>query len=90
METSEQILSLLSQMGFEIEACLKKCNYQELASEALKNDVDFICISDISISNFNAIYEESKQYGADDIIVISNTYLIKNYMLLSDFFEELL
>ena len=34
-------------------------------------------------------YEKLKQYGADDIIVISNTYLIKNYILLSDSFEEL-
>lgn len=88
-ETSEQILYLLSEMGFEIEACLKECNYQELASEALNNDVDFIYISDVSISNFNTIYEELKQYGADDIIVISNTYLIENNMLLSDFLEEL-
>ena len=46
-------------------------------------------LSRTSSEALNNDVEKLKQYGADDIIVISNTYLIKNYILLSDFFEEL-
>ena len=87
-ETSEQILYLLNNMGFEIAACLKECNYQELVVEAEDNDVNFVYVSDISISNTKIIYEELKRKGRDDILVISNTYLIENHKLLSEFLEE--